>query len=195
MGTNLLARFLKTKENRSGQLFSADLMIAIILFILILVSIIWVGDFLNAKIKSREDSRVMGIMADYAISSLVETTGQPANWQNLSNTSFNESFVSSLGLAVSSTQPWVLDLSKADRLSQLNASKYDTLKRILGLRGADYEFLFTIQQKDRPAGIQIGLQPDTDAQNIIILTRQALMNNSYANLTLTMWQRCQVACG
>jgi hypothetical protein len=183
------------QPGRKAQLFSTDMIIAIMLFILIFISIVWAGDFINTKIQSRENGRVMAIMADYAISSLVETQGEPAGWQNLADAAFNETNVKSLGLSLSSTEPWVLDLTKIDRLAQLDSVKYETIKRILGLRGANFEFLLRLEQKDRPSGIRIGIEPLQDSQNIILLSRQALINSSYSNLTLIIWERCRVMCG
>jgi hypothetical protein len=180
-------------RGKAGQMFSADMLLAIIIFVMILVAVIWLGDFLNEKIRYDENRRMMGISAGYAMSSLVETPGSPDDWENLSAANFNETNVASLGLAEVGYGGWQLDPAKVARLSALGSSKYSELRDILGLRGAGYEYYLTIAQSAGPA-VAIGIQPEANATNIIVASRGAVINSGYANVSLFLWERCVRGC-
>lgn len=185
-------------KNRKGagkkaQMFSADMLFAIVIFVIILIGIIWLGNFLNEKVRYNENRRNMAIMASYAVSGLIETYGSPADWQNLSDEGFNETNVLSLGLADEDKGRWELDYEKLERLGELGPQKYDTLKKLLGLRGADYEFQLLISAENLTQ-ISVGLEPELNSSNIIVSQRKALLNSSIANITLFLWERCWRGC-
>ena len=178
---------------KRGQMFSTDMLIAVIIFVIILAGVIWLGDFVNEKISYNENRRGMAVMAGYAASGLVETTGSPADWENLSDSNFNETNVLSLGLVDEDGGAWELDFAKLARLGSLYPSKYETLKKLLGLRGADYEFQLVISPENL-APVSIGIVPELNSSNIIVVERDALVNGGYANVTLLFWERCRRGC-
>lgn len=183
----------KSGCGKKGQMFSADMLFAIVIFVMILVGVIWLGDFVNEKIQYSENRKNMAIMASYAISSIVETPGSPSNWENLTDEEFNETNVLSLGLADPQKGPWQLDTSKLERLKEIYPSKYDTLKNLMGLRGADYEFKLVISAVGN-SSVSIGLEPELNSTNIIVAQRKAIINSSTANITLFFWERCWRNC-
>jgi hypothetical protein len=181
-------------RGKEAQLFSADMLLAIIIFVMILVSVMWLSDFLNEKIRYDENRRMMGITAGYAMSSLVETPGSPDNWETFSTSYFNETNVRSLGLADKGYGGWQLDTAKVARLSTLGSSKYDEIRDMIGLRGSGYEYYLTISPASGSA-VAIGILPEANSTNIIVASRGAMMNSSYTNVSLFLWERCARGCG
>jgi len=181
------------RRGKGGQMFSADMLLAIIIFIVILIGVIWLGDFVNEKIGYNENRRNMAVMANYAASGLVESTGSPADWDSLAVSDFNETNVLSLGLVDEDKGAWQLDSGKVSRLGALYPAKYDTLKKLIGLRGPDYEFQLVISPENLSA-VSIGLAPELNSSNVIVVERNALLNNSYTNVTLLLWEHCTRGC-
>ncbi len=184
---------MRERRRKEGQIFSTDILIAILIFIVILAGIIWLGDFVNEKISYNENRRNMAVMAAYAASGIMETPGSPEDWNELAEGDFNETNVLSLGLADSELGAWQLDSGKVYRLEELYPSRYETLKMLVGLRGADYEFQLRIS----PEGmipVSVGLLPELNSSNVIVVERHALLNGSYTNITLLFWERCRRGC-
>lgn len=188
-----MEKSLICKMKKRGQMFSTDMLIAIVIFIVILMGVIWLGDFVNEKIYYNENRRSMAVMASYAASGLVETAGSPFSWDSLSDADFNETNVLSLGLAEDEGGAWQLDYGKVVRLGELYPAKYETMKKLIGLRGADYEFQIVVSSEGLPA-VSAGLAPELNSSNVIVIERDALINSSYANVTLLFWERCRRGC-
>jgi hypothetical protein len=181
------------RRGKSGQMFSADMLLAIIIFIVILIGVIWLGDFVNEKISYNENRRDMAVMAAYATSGLVESAGSPASWDGLALNDFNETNVLSLGLVDEEKGAWQLDYGKVSRLGTLYPTKYETLKKLIGLRGPDYEFQLVISPENLPQ-VSVGLAPELNSSNVIVVERDALLNNRYTNVTLLLWEHCTRGC-
>lgn len=142
-------RINKKRGNKKAQIFSIDLIIALITFIIIMVGIAWVWESSREKINLNEQENDMNLISIFALSSLIETPGNPPNWDEFDDADFDENNVASLGFAYNSLSPWMLDEDKMLRLhelDELNSTQYETMKKILGLRGASYEFNIRIEK-------------------------------------------------
>ena len=82
-----------------AQIFSLDGIVAVITFIIILIASMWLWDYSREKIHLTERRADLEIISKNALSVLVETPGNPANWTNLSDSDFNRTNIYSLGLA------------------------------------------------------------------------------------------------
>ena len=140
---------MRARNKRFGkkcQMFSIDFVIALMVFIFILIAIAWVWNFSREKMSLGETRNNMNLVSTYALSSLIETPGSPMDWHELSDEEFNENNVASVGFANSALDAWELDKEKIQRLYELNQSKYETIKKLLGLRGAGYDFNIKIEK-------------------------------------------------
>lgn len=189
---------------KKAQIFSLDLIIAVIIFILILVSIAWAWDYSREKIISSEKKNDMLLVANNVLSVLVETEGNPANWSSFSVDDFNESNILSIGLAKSlATDDTTiknsaralsyngvcnLDISKITILDNFDSQKYSTYKKILGINPYDFELSINMWNGANYSTSNImGLYPD-NSENIIHADRFALLNGTWSKISLKVWQ-------
>jgi hypothetical protein len=198
-----------------AQIFSTDLIFALIIFILILLSTTYLWDYSREKITLSEERNDLEIVARNAMSSLLLKEGNPSNWSDLPIESFNKTIIKNLGLAgnisinglnrstSSATAALVnkgsrvLDESKVSRLVELNDEKYSVYKELLAIKGSGYEFALDINVwngTDYELRNSIGLEPYDNASNIVTIYRYGLLNQSWVHLRMQAWQRCRVIC-
>ena len=131
-----------------AQMFSLDTIIAVIAFIIIILMGVWIRDYSNEKLYQTEIRGDIEIISKNALSTLLQTPGNPSNWTNLSAEDFTTATIISLGMAKAATynnldiiekgKPTgigingylVLDESKIQRLSNLNNQRYETYKKL-----------------------------------------------------------------
>ncbi len=130
---------LKLSNSKKSQIFSIDLMIAIVTLSIIILFIFWGWSESNMKMASQNEEYEMINFLIYSSESLSDTMGFPQNWSLLDSNFFNTSSVNSLGLI---TKDGLLSLSKVNKLVELNSTKYETIKLILGV--PDYNFAFDL---------------------------------------------------
>jgi hypothetical protein len=164
---------LQEKSWGKSPALLADSIIAVIIFLVLLASMIWASEYIKQKISEDEVRRQLTLASGYALSALIETPGQPSDWNLLPEEQLNESALLSLGLALSESQPWQLDSQKLARLQQISASKYSLIKTQLAMRGPNYDYQLKITSPLQPPVI-IGIEPASDAKNIIVVSRLGL---------------------
>ena len=177
--------------NRKTQIFSLDLLIAILAFLTILTTSIVVWDYTTESITTKEKRNDLEISALHALSSLIETTGNPANWSSLSLNNFNETNVKSLGLirndslSLSHKGLWEIDSKK---LNFLNSSTINTSRKILGLHG--YKFNLTLKKYNGSTFNYNYSVSDNflDKSEIVRYSRFALFENTKAEIILKLEQ-------
>ena len=179
-----------------SQVFSTDIVIALVVFIVILLSSAWFWDMTKEKIHLTETRNDLKLVSRNAVSVLMNTVGDPPNWYNLSN--FNDNDVYSLGIG--KNRPWIVDEDKAIRLSNLNATNYSLMKRILGIRGASYEFFLNISKynlsSDSFVNISLsGESPNATAAHVVRIDRFAVSDydRAWIKLTMLVWSECEGA--
>ena len=111
--------------NIKGQIFSADLIIAGLFFLLALSLSIIYSNSVAQNVSISENSSQREIAAITAASALVYSNGSPANWQNLPDLTG----VVSLGIAKTRNE---IDPAKLERIKQLAQSNYGEVKDLLG---------------------------------------------------------------
>jgi hypothetical protein len=145
---------------KKGQIFSADLIFASSAFLIVIFLSIWSTTYINQKTNLIDVRNDLDLISENAMSSLVETPGNPDNWETIAFNDFNQSNIFSLGLAKSNTQGnsqnkgnsfgilnqnyLVLDWNKIETLSTFNSEKYEVYKTLLGILGPNYEFYLSI---------------------------------------------------
>jgi hypothetical protein len=130
---------------KKAQSNSLDMIIALIIFAVIFVSVSSMWDSVRSGFGNIEKRNDLEALSRYGMESLLGSSGSPQNWHNLS--SINASNQASLGLV--SPHYGIVSQDKISALIRMNASSYPAYKEILGIRGADYEFLLNITQYDQ----------------------------------------------
>lgn len=198
-------------KNKKAQIFSADLAIAVIAFLFIIVAFIYLGNHLEKQVQLKEESNDLTRISHYLAATLLETPGDPSNWSNYSSEDFNTSNINSLGLTVSSSvnnlninekgsstslsnkDYLVLDYDKVTYLANLNTTHYEIYKELLGVVGPGYEFQIIINTwngSDYQQQYQIGEAPQANAPFITRTDRFALIDNTWMHLIFQIWQLC-----
>ena len=177
--------YFKTLETR-GQFFSVDMLIAVVIFGIILISFFSINQYVNRHINNEERKNDLFAIAAYASSSLVETPGNPGEWYTYSNEDIEEGKdkkkVHSLGLS-RNIDGWNLQQEKIDKMVALNES-YDSLKNLLGVKGPGYELFVNVSYS---GGQHIAGVFPNKAENIISIERYALLNNQRAKVSVKVW--------
>lgn len=181
--------------NNKAQVFSTDIVIAVIVFIFILITSAWFWDSTKEKIHITEVRNDLELISHNAEAVLINTVGDPPNWHNIT---FNNDKVFSIG--VGKNRPWFIDENKAIRLQELNESNYDLFKRILGVRGASYEFFLNISKYNKTLSSFeeisiVGKKPSNLASHVVNINRLALSDKdkSWIFFNLQVWVLCRGA--
>jgi hypothetical protein len=188
-----------------GQVFLFDIIVSISVFILIFLEFAAAWDNTLENVFLKKDISSLDFAARNAFSSILENSGNPTNWTSFSDSDFNETNVASIGLAkiskssdtslkdsslgLGNYDSFQIDYSKLARLSQLNATKYETIKNILGIYGPNFEFLFTVKSWNGTAynsNISIGLTP-ASSKNQVSFQRACLLDGRWAVANLIVW--------
>lgn len=205
----MVKTIFKNKVKNKAQIFSADLAIATVTFLVILVSSMWLWDYSIEKIELSERRNDLEMISKNALAVLVETPGSPSNWTELSEADFNETNIYSLGLARSYSQNnldvarkgksaglsidnyLVLDENKIQRLIALYPQKYTTYKKVLGILGPNYEFQLIIKVwngTDYSTQYEIGSSPSQNVMDIVRADRFVLLNGEWTDVVLRLWK-------
>jgi len=204
----MMCNIFKAKKS---QVMSADVAIAVSIFLVILIASFWSWEYFGKKTKSVDIRNDLEIISKNALDMLVQSPGVPSNWSDFSAADFNETSVLAIGLAESSSSNaldltyneqsagltpgnyLVLDESKVQQLDSLSQYRYDYFQRILGIYGSNYEFQLDVSPWDGSNYSQkyfVGRNMTDSSQNVVRNDRFALMNNTRSRITLFVWQDC-----
>ena len=155
--------------NRRGQIFTVDLILASVVFLMILTLSITYSMEIANRINLLEEESARQDAARNAANALLFSTGSPANWQNLDNLSG----VSSLGLADTMN---VIDAEKLRHLLDLNAGYYNEIRSLLGVGKYGLRIsVLDLQSKQSLA--DFGLEP-ADDEKVTSVNRIASYNGA-----------------
>ena len=205
-----MVKYLFNNKNKKAQIFSLDLIIAVIIFITVIIFISATLDYSNRKINIQENVNDIDFVAENAISSLVENEGNPSNWSLINVNDFNETNVLSLGfgkslnfnkddssvksksMSLNKNDYLNLDSVKIDRLNTLNATKYTEIKNILGIKGSGYEFELIIKNwngNSYDTKYDIGKFSNNNVDFIVKKSRFSLIENNITLVELKIWKQ------
>lgn len=156
--------------NARGQLFSADLLFALSVFLFALTFAIVFASQLALRVESIEAYNHKQDLARNAMNSLMASPGNPANWQSLADLNSTDS----IGLARSRNS---LSAAKVQAFVDLNGTAYYSMKTLLGL--SRYDFEFTVTDLNGAALAFVGTSPDANSGTIAV-NRLALYNGREA---------------
>lgn len=145
--------------NNKGQIFATDLIVGLTVLLFVLVISTTSFGLIQNSLNQEEFYGEMQEKALTASEILVADSGQPNNWEMLSE--LND--INSFGLAKERN---ILDENKVDTLIDWNASKYTEIKEVLGLQ--KYEFYFKIEEMNGQMAKEFGTFPGTEEKTIVI---------------------------
>jgi len=151
--------------NGKGQIFTIDLILAVTLFLFVLTLTLAYSNQVANRVELWEASNERDSSALLASRSLVLSTGEPANWENL-----NVEEIESIGIV---SEYNVIDPEKLSRLEDLNSVGYSESKAALGLAKYDAEIL--ILDLNGNTLNSFGLSPDLESE-VSSYTRIALLD-------------------
>lgn len=181
-----------------GQFFSVDMVAAVLIFLTILITVSLYWDYSFEKINLIEKRNNMQLVTKSVLSNLIETEGYPSYWNNIT---VNESNVGWIGLAkgYNSTRSnratgmhhdgaWILDYDKVYALYN-ESQNYTILKKVIGVPNYDYELKIYVWD-----GFEYFLRYESgrvahNATNVVNLERFALLNDEWAIVKLTVWDK------
>jgi hypothetical protein len=190
---------------KKAQIFSLDLIFAVVLFISVLYILVSVWQSGLGRIASTEERNSLEMVARNAANLLVLTAGVPSNWITDVNN------MNSLGLAVSSSinnlnstyKSRSMGLNKngartidVSKITALQSMGYNASKPLLGLFAADEHYSLALSQWDGSSYIlryTLGLAPYENTGLIVNINRFVLLDGRWAQLNLKMWKECTEA--
>ena len=167
-----------TLLNKKGQIFSTDLMLASIIFLLILTTATVYGNQVANRIYFMEQNSEMRQTGQQAANGLVLTSGNPANWQN--QTVEN---IQSIGLANSANN---LKKNKVQHLASLASSDYEDVKSILGVAKFDFR-LEIISMLDNFTVESFGASPGSES-SVVSINRIAFYDGNNVIVRLKVFE-------
>ena len=168
-----------TLLKEKGQIFSTDLMLASIIFLLILTTAITYSNQVSNRIYFFEQEEEMRQAGQQAANGLVLTNGNPANWENLPNIDN----VNSIGIADSAN---MLNSSKITQLSALASSDYEDVKSILGIAKFDFK-LEIISMQGNFTVESFGASPESES-SIVSINRIAFYDGNNVVVRLKVFE-------
>jgi hypothetical protein len=166
-----------------AQLFSFDFVLAVSLIFVLFGMALYVSDQAANSINNAENNRDLKISGEKALSNLIETPGNPANWNYLA---FDDANAKSLGFAGSKN---VLDGAKVSDfffLVNSNPQNYLLSKRLLGLDLPSSNYSILIYNSDGGIIDEISLAPPTDS-SVFTTDRLAILDSQIVRVSLKVW--------
>ena len=165
---------------KKGQVFSTDLMMSAIIFIILISFLFFTMTKYQSKINEAIKSDDMGLKTLQISDLLVESTGDPVSWEK------DISKLNVIGLVSSDRK---LSDSKLQEFIKLS---YNTTKDKFNIMAFDFYFILkdingaTTQINNTL--IKSGKTPNLDAKNIITIKRLVLYGQNEKILEFTLWK-------
>ncbi len=115
---------INNKMNSKGQIFSIDMILAGVVFLLILTLIATYSNHTANRVDIIESDNERDETANLVSNSLIYSQGNPLNWENKTITG-----ISSIGIIKERN---VIDKQKLQQLVDLNTGNYEEVKDLLG---------------------------------------------------------------
>ena len=164
-----------------GQLYSTDLVFAVVAFLVVLLTFLTLWQSGVTTISYFEAERWREEATRFAAEQLVETPGYPTHWEQIAN--ITDTNVRSIGLAGERN---VISPAKLQRfLSFQGQSEYELVKRILGV--SRYEMGVVVENLDGDEIAGYKNTPPTN-QSVSSVSRLAIYNGSIVVVRVYVWE-------
>jgi len=164
----------KTRIFRQGQLFSLDLVISIVAFIMVFIFIVSIWSIYTIRLNENVASEELQLLAFQITDLLMKSRGEPNNWEN------NPDNVSVIGLHLN---PGYLDGNKVNAFLSLD---YNKIKEAFNIERFDCDF--KVLDTDGNLLNDTGLSPDQSSLEVISVSRFAMIENETRQIVFTLWR-------
>ena len=158
--------------NKKGQIFSIDLVVSVVVFIIIFIFLISLWNLYSDRLQENVSSEEMYLVSFQISDILLRTPGTPNNWEAGSN-------AVTIGLELS---PGFLDQNKIDSFL---AYDYQEVKEMFNIER--FEYNFKIFDVDRNLLGSSGEAP-SEAEQVVSINRFALIGNETREILFTLWK-------
>ncbi|MFH0861520.1 MAG: hypothetical protein V1875_00685 [Candidatus Altiarchaeota archaeon] len=165
---------MSKKTRGRGAVFTMDLIAALFIFLVIIVSMMWLWGTAYARMDAYRDSSSRQSRLLDISSALVKTPGNPADWQNGQVTPDR---VYALGLASAE------NVLSEEKLTALESANYQSLREIMGLGSENFSITVSRDYGGTPE-VLYSKGAVLDASERRIVRRYALMNGTRVELKL-----------
>ncbi|MBI5224983.1 hypothetical protein HY989_03865 [Candidatus Micrarchaeota archaeon] len=170
-----------------AQLFSFDLILSVSILLLLFGITVSIFSRTDAVMKENAIEKEISQNGNYALSSLIETSGYPTNWEQLA---FTDSNAKALGLATSAGHLNPQKVGKFFELANSNENNYLLTKRILGIDFPSSNYTLEIYDLEGEKVYSTTFASNNAIANsysIYAFQRLALLNNQPVRLSLRIW--------
>ena len=170
---------MKKNRSKKGQIFSIDLVVAVIVFIFILIASFWAWHITENRINYIRTIRDMTIIAQNSVNTIVSTHGHPTDWFSLPD----DELINIQSFGIIYNKKGVASTDKIARLQYLSALDYNKTKEKLGIIGPGMEFYLMA------GDYNIG-SPMENARDVVIVNRaMALENGTFIPIKMRVWRK------
>ena len=166
------------KTSKKGQLFSTDLSLSAIIFLIVFVLFLSLWNVYSLQLQENTLYEEMGLLAFQTVDVLVSTPGVPNQWE--SAPALNASQIYALGLA---EKDRTLSSKKVNKLFALS---YDEMKTLLNLER--FEVLFALTYMNGSTINQTGISPSNQSRQVISVQRTVLDESGPRRVQFTLWR-------
>ena len=160
---------------REGQIFSLDVLFALGIFLVLLLLSLSLARLSQERASSSLERAEMEMKAQFAMNSLLLTSGNPGNW-------WSNSSISSVGLTTQGD--YILDINKVQALVNAN-STYVNMSAAFGITG--YHSYVHIKNGSTTL-YSFGENPSYTIHDVVLVERLALLQNNVVHVEVGVWQ-------
>lgn len=161
-------------KNKRGQLFSVDLVVTVIAFIVILAFLLSFWNLNVLRFSERKHSDELQLLSFQIIDVLIKSPGVPDNWEN------NLDGLSVIGLSSNSN---ILDSEKVNTFLSLD---YNLVKEKFNIERFDYQVkLLSINGNVLNTS---GISPSEDLLEKIAINRIVMIRNETRLVQFNLWR-------
>ena len=166
--------------HKRGQIFSTDLIISATIFIILISFIFFIFTRYQAKLNENINSNDIGIKAIQISDLIVQSNGDPSNWEK------DSSKINTIGLVSNDRK---ISGSKVLEFIKLN---YNTTRDKFNIRSFDFYFILkelnSASTSINGTIIKSGKFPNSAAKNIITIKRLVLYGQNEKVMEFTLWK-------
>ncbi|MBU0456954.1 MAG: hypothetical protein ABH824_02605 [Nanoarchaeota archaeon] len=170
----MVKSIIKSKKSKQGQLFSLDLVISLVAFIIVIFFVLSLWNLYLTRLGENINSEEMQLLAFQITDMLIKSPGDPNNWQD------DPDNVTVIGLHLN---PGYLD---EDKLNTFLSLDYDQVKENFNIER--FEFNFNILDLDGNIINSTGSSVNESASQAISTNRFVFIGNETRQLSFTLWR-------
>ena len=167
--------FKSIKKGREGQIFSIDLVLSVIIFLILIIFLISVWNLYTTRLNERIATEEIQLLAFEMTDILVETEGVPSNWEE------NPENVTILGLRN--------DFKSLDeeKLAAFLLLDYDTIKNKFNIERMEFEFKILEENGSIINTTGISFKNVTEQKTAV--RRFVTIGNITRQIVVTLWRK------